>query len=130
MPESQRTLDEVETAAAGLDEAIESFEAIAQHPQTPYPKSLIEGRANIARNTTRKQLERAIQAQKQYEEKNAERIKHAIELRQAELQKREEAKQAAEAAERDRKRLIAEERHKILEADRLIADARAEEDKA
>ncbi len=130
MPESQRTLPEVEAAAAGLEEAIESLEAIAQHPQTPYPKALVEGRANMARNTMRKQLERSIQSQKEFEAKNAEKLQHALEQRQAELKKREEAREAAENAERERKRLIAEERQRIAEHDRILAEQRAEEDRA
>ena len=130
MPEPQRTLAEVEAAAAGLEEAIESLEEIAQHPQTPYPKALVEGRANMARNTMRKQLERSIQSQKEYEEKNAEKLQHALELRQAELKKREEAREAAEAAEKERKRLIAEQRRQIAERDRELAEQRAEEDRA
>src|SRR5271156_1077003 len=108
MSEPQRTLAEVEAAAAGLEEAIESLEAIAQHPQTPYPKNLVEGRANMARNTMRKQLERSIQAQKEYEEKNAEKLQAAKQEREAELNRREEARLAAEAAEQERKRQIAE----------------------
>src|SRR5450756_359188 len=128
MPEVQRTLAEVEAAAAGLEEAIESLDAIAQHPQTPYPKHDVEQRANMARNTMRRQLERSIQAQKEYEEKNAEKLKAAKDAREAELKKREEMKLAAEKAERDRKLKIAEERQKIAEKDRELAELRAEED--
>lgn len=130
MSEVQRTLAELQVAAEGLEEAIESLEAIAQHPQTPYPKHDVEQRANMARNTMRKQLERSIQSQKEYEEKNAEKLQVAKLQREAELKKREEAKQAAEDAERDRKQKIAEERQKIAERDRELANARAEEDRA
>jgi RNA polymerase-associated protein CTR9 len=130
MPEVQRTLAEVQAAASGLEEAIESLDAIAQHPQTPYPKHDIEQRANMARNTMRKQLERSIQAQKEYEEKNAERINAAKIQREAELKKREAAKKAAEDAERDRKLKIAEERAEIAKKDRELAEARAEEARA
>jgi RNA polymerase-associated protein CTR9 len=130
MAEVQRTLAELQAAAEGLEEAIESLEAIAQHPQTPYPKHDVEQRANMARNTMRKQLERSIQSQKEYEEKNAEKLQVAKLQREAELKKREEAKKAAEDAERDRKQKIAEERQKIAERDRELANARAEEDKA
>ncbi|KAE9379020.1 hypothetical protein N431DRAFT_434023 [Stipitochalara longipes BDJ] len=62
MPKVQRTLADVQAAAVGLDEAIKSLDAIAQHPQTPYPKYDVEQRANVARNTMRKQLERSIQS--------------------------------------------------------------------
>ena len=129
MPETQRTLAEVQAAAAGLDEAIESLEAIAQHPQTPYPKHDVEQRANMGR-TIRRQLDRSIQAQKEYEEKNAERLQASKLKREEELKKREEAKQAAEEAERQRKQKIAEERQRIAERDRELAEARAEEDRA
>jgi RNA polymerase-associated protein CTR9 len=130
MPEVQRSLAEVQAAASGLEEAIESLDAIAQHPQTPYPKHDIEQRANMARNTMRKQLERSIQAQKEYEEKNAERLNAAKLQREAELKKREAAKKAAEDAERDRKLKIAEERAEIAKKDRELAETRAEEARA
>lgn len=129
MPEVQRTLTEVQAAAAGLEEAIESLEAIAQHPQTPYPKHDIEQRANMARNTMRRQLERSIQAQREYEEKNAEKLQLAKQKREEELRKREEIRKAAEDAEHERKKKIAEERQKIIERDRELAEARAEEEK-
>lgn len=130
MADVQRTLAELQAAAEGLEEAIESLEAIAQHPQTPYPKHDVEQRANMARNTMRKQLERSIQSQKEYEEKNAEKLHAAKLARETELKKREETKKAAEEAERERKQKIAEERQRIAERDRELADARAEEDRA
>ncbi|EPE27601.1 TPR-like protein [Glarea lozoyensis ATCC 20868] len=129
-PEAQRTLAEVQAAAEGLEAAIESLEAIAQHPQTPFPKHDIEQRANMARNTMRKQLERSIQAQKEYEEKNFEKLQAAKQKREEELKRREDAKKAAQQAELDRKLKIAEERQKIAEKDRELADLRAEEDRA
>merc|ERR1712093_547639 len=113
-----------------MGEAIESLEAIAQHPATPYPKHDIEQRANMARNTMRKQLERSIQAQKEYEEKNAEKLLASKQAREIELKKREDARIAAEEAERARKLKIAEERQKILERDRELAEARHEEERA
>ncbi|OBT53000.1 hypothetical protein VE04_07826 [Pseudogymnoascus sp. 24MN13] len=76
----------VEAAAAGLEDAIVSLEEIAQHPQTPYPKALVEGRANMARNTMRKQLERSIKPQRVYEEMNKEKVREAMEVRERELQ--------------------------------------------
>lgn len=130
MADVQRTLGELQAAAEGLEEAIESLEAIAQHPQTPYPKHDVEQRANMARNTMRKQLERAIQSQKEYEEKNAEKLQAAKLAREAELKKREDMKRAAEEAEQERKQKIAEERQRIAERDRELAEARAEEDRA
>ncbi|KAH8595832.1 putative RNA polymerase II transcription elongation factor [Bisporella sp. PMI_857] len=127
MTESLRTVAEVEAAAAGLTEAIEALEAIAAHPQTPYPKHDIEQRALMARNTMRKQLENALAAQKDYEERNAEKLQAAKTQREAELKRREDAKKQAEEAERQRKQKIADERQKIAERDRELAEARAEE---
>ncbi|CZT03670.1 related to tetratricopeptide repeat protein tpr1 [Rhynchosporium agropyri] len=130
LTEMQRTLAEVLSAADGLEEAIEALDSIAQHPSTPYPKHDIEQRANMARNTMRKQLERSIQAQKEYEEKNAEKLLASKQAREIELKKREDARVAAEEAERARKNKIAEERQKIAERDRELADARHEEERA
>ncbi|KZF22569.1 hypothetical protein L228DRAFT_210419 [Xylona heveae TC161] len=126
LQESQRTLQDVQSAAAGLDEAIESFTAIAQAKNPPYPKHDIEQRANMGRNTMRRQLERAIQSQKEYEEKNAAKLQEARELREAELKRREEERKKAEEATLEHKRRIAEERQKILEKDRELAERRAE----
>ncbi|KAM3076138.1 protein required for normal CLN1 and CLN2 G1 cyclin expression [Clarireedia jacksonii] len=128
LSENQRSLEEVKKAASGLEEAIETLDAIAQHPNPPYPKHDIEQRANMARNTMRRQLERSMQAQKEYEEKNASKIQAAKEQREAELKKREEMRRAAEEAERERKAKIAEERQKITERDRELAEARAADD--
>lgn len=130
LAESQRTLAAVQDAADGLEQAIESLGAIAQHPQTPYPKHDVEQRANMAKNTMRRQLERSIQAQKEYEEKNAEKIKLAMEQREAERRRKQEAVEAAAAAEAERKRIIAGERERIAEQDREIARLRADETRA
>lgn len=130
MSEMQRTLAEVQAAAAGLEEAISSLDAIAQHPQTPYPKHDVEQRANMARNTMRRQLERSIQSQKEYEEKNAEKLQAAKQAREAELKRREELREAAEMAERERKLKIAQDRKEIAEKDRELAEIRAADDVA
>ncbi|THV55637.1 hypothetical protein BGAL_0005g00160 [Botrytis galanthina] len=128
LPETQRSLEEVQGAAKGLEDAIEALDAIAKHPSPPYPKHDIEQRANMARNTMRRQLERSIQAQKEYEEKNASKIQAAKEQREAELRRREEVREAAVRAENERKAKIAEERQKIAERDRELAQARAADD--
>ncbi|POS86373.1 TPR-like protein, partial [Erysiphe pulchra] len=129
LKEAQRTLAEVEEAAAGVEEAIKSLDEIANHPQTPYPKHDIEQRANMGRNTIRNQLSRAIQNQREYEVKNAEKLQAARQAREAELQKREARRLAIENAERERKLKIAKERNEIAERDRKLAEARAEEER-
>ncbi|KAF2788003.1 hypothetical protein K505DRAFT_256487 [Melanomma pulvis-pyrius CBS 109.77] len=127
--DAQRTLAEVQAAAIGLDEAIESFSAIARSPNPPFPKNDIEQRANMGRNTMRKQLERALQSQQKYEEQNASKLQQARELREAEARKREEQKQKEmeAAAERNRKRI--EEHQKLQERDREYMERRAEEER-
>ncbi|EOD47725.1 Tetratricopeptide TPR-1 [Neofusicoccum parvum] len=129
LPENARSLEEVEAAAKGLDDAIEAFIAIAKSPNPPFPRNDIEQRANMGKNTMRKQLDRAIQSQREYEEKNAAKLKEAREKREAEIRKREEEKRQKEEAEAERLRQIAEERQKMQERDRELAAKRAEEDK-
>ena len=129
LPESQRTLAEVQSASEGLDDAIESFTEIAQAKNPPYPKHDIEQRANMGRNTMRRQLERATQSQREYEEKNAARLQGAREIREAEMKRREEARLKAEEAAAEEKRKVAEERYKMLESSRKLAEQRAEEER-
>lgn len=130
LPETQRTLQDVQEAAAGLDEAIESFDRIAKAKNPPYPRGALEQRANMGRNTIRKQLERALQNQKEYEEKNAAKLQQAREAREAEIRKREEEVRKAQEAEQERKRKIAEERQQMVEEARRLAEQRAEEERA
>lgn len=129
MADPQRTLEEVETAAIGLDEAIESFINIAKSPNPPFPRGDIEQRANMGKNTMKRQLERAIQSQREYESKNSARIQKAREQREAEIQRREEARRKVEQAEAETRARIAEERRKIAEKDRELAAQRDEEDR-
>ncbi|CAK7228016.1 protein required for normal CLN1 and CLN2 G1 cyclin expression [Sporothrix bragantina] len=130
LSENQRTLQQLQDAASGLEEAIKALDEIAAHPQTPYPKQDVEQRANMARNTQRRQLERAIASQKDYEEKNKEKLAAALEQRQAELQRREEARQKALDQERERQEKIRKEREEIAARDRVLAEKRAEEERA
>ncbi|KAK2592973.1 protein required for normal CLN1 and CLN2 G1 cyclin expression [Conoideocrella luteorostrata] len=130
LPENRRTAEQLEQAASGLEAAIESLDTIATLPQPPYPKHDIEQRANMARNTLRKQLERAIGKQKEWEEKNKEKIEAAKEQREAELKRREEARQAVIEKERERQEKIRKEREAMAARDRLLAEQRAEEERA
>ncbi|KAH7267153.1 uncharacterized protein BKA55DRAFT_533939 [Fusarium redolens] len=130
LPENKRSTEQLEKAAEGLEAAITSLDEIAAHPQTPYPKHDVEQRANMARNTLRKQLERAIGKQKEWEEKNKEKIQAAKELREAELRRREESRQKALEAERERQEKIRKEREEIAAQDKALAEKRAEEERA
>ncbi|KAI0022111.1 tetratricopeptide [Xylariomycetidae sp. FL0641] len=127
--ESQRTLAQLEEASEGLEAAIVALDEIAGHQQPPYPKTDLEQRANMARNTQRKQLGRQIEGQKEYEEKNKEKLQAALERRQAEFRRREEERQAALAKEAERKEKIRKEREEIAARDRELAEQRAEEDR-
>ncbi|KAI9676263.1 MAG: hypothetical protein M1829_003092 [Trizodia sp. TS-e1964] len=130
LPEAQRTLPDLLKAAEDLEEAIEAFTQIAQSPTAPYPKNDLEQRANMGRNTMRKQLERAIQSQRDYESRNAEKLQRARAQREAELKRRELAAAEAAAALQERKRILAEERRKMAEEDRARAEAREAEELA
>lgn len=123
-------MQQVQDVTKGLELAIATLDEIAIHPQCPYPKDDINQRANMARNTLRKQLERAIASQKEYEEKNKEQLRATIERRQTEFRRQEEERQ--EALEKERKRLarIKKEREEIAIRDRELAKQRAEQESA
>ena len=127
--EAQRTLAEVVAAADGLDEAIESFTEIAKAKNAPYPRHDLEQRANMGRNTIRKQLERAVQSQREFEEANATKLAKARELRDEELRAKDERKRQQEATEAEKKRKLLEERQKLIDRSRELAEKRAEEEK-
>ncbi|KAI1378299.1 TPR-like protein [Hypoxylon crocopeplum] len=129
VPETQRTLAQLEEASEGLEAAIVALDEIAAHPQPPYPKADLEQRANMARNTQRKQLGRQIESQREYEEKNKEKLAAALEQRQAELKRREEERQKALELERERLEKIRKEREEIAARDRELAEQRAEEER-
>ncbi|KAI0013711.1 tetratricopeptide [Xylariaceae sp. FL0662B] len=130
VPETQRTLLQLEEASEGLEAAIVALDEIATHPQPPYPKADLEQRANMARNTQRKQLGRQIESQKEYEEKNKEKLAAAKAQRQAELARRENERQKALAQERERQEKIRKEREEIIARDRQLAAQREEEERA
>ncbi|EED18462.1 RNA polymerase II transcription elongation factor (Ctr9), putative [Talaromyces stipitatus ATCC 10500] len=130
LPETQRTLQDLQEAAEGLEKAIETFTRIAQVKTPPYPRESLEQRANMGRNTISKQLERSIQNQKEYEDKNALKLQQARAAREAELKRREEEVRKAQELENERKRRLAEERQRIIEETQRLAAKRAEEQRA
>ncbi|KAG8630414.1 hypothetical protein KVT40_002033 [Elsinoe batatas] len=129
LPETSRSVVEVEAAMAGLEEAIESLPEIAKAPNPPFPRNDIEQRANMARNTIRKQLERALTSQREYENKNAARLEEARKARDAEKQRREEEKQRVLQEEEERRQKLREERERMMEEDRRLAETKAEEER-
>lgn len=129
LPDAQRTLEEVESAAQGLDMAIESFSEIAKSKNPPYPRHDLEQRANMGRNTMRKQLERAIQQQKEYEEANVEKLSKARLLREADLRAKAAALRAIQDVEEARKHRLMEERQQLLKLSRELAGKREVEER-
>ena len=127
LADSKRTVVDVEFAIDGLDEAIEAFIEISKAPRPPYPRNDIEQRANMGRNTIRKQLDRALQAQREYEDANAAKITEARKARENELRRREEAKRKAAEEEAERKRKLQGERERLIASARELAEKRDEE---
>ncbi|KAH7360106.1 putative RNA polymerase II transcription elongation factor [Rhexocercosporidium sp. MPI-PUGE-AT-0058] len=123
--ETQRSLQQIQEAAKGLELAITALDEIAAHPQCPYPKDDVDQRASMARNTLRKQLQRAIDSQKEYEAKNKERLRAAQESRKAELRRREEERQEVLEKERARLARIRQDREETAIRDRELAEQRA-----
>ncbi|KAH7386905.1 hypothetical protein DE146DRAFT_768654 [Phaeosphaeria sp. MPI-PUGE-AT-0046c] len=129
IPESDRTLQQVEDAKTGLAEAIENLENLAKAERPPFPKNDIISRANMGRNTMAKQLERAYDKQVVYEQENTSKLEQARKLREEEIRRREEAKQEADSAARERKRKIIEEQERIAARDRELMEKRGDEER-
>ena len=129
LPEAQRTLAEVKEAAGWLDEAIESFDLIANDPSPPFPKNDIEQRANMGRNTMRKQLERAMENQQRYENANQSKLEAARALREAEQKKKDEERRAAEEAAAERRRKIQEDQQRLQERDKEYMERRRDDER-
>jgi len=123
LPETQKTVKEVEEAAAGLNEAVETFGRLAKAKNPPYPADSLEQRANMGK-TIMKQLDRALQKQKEYEEKNASKLQQAREAREAAIKQREEEVRKAREAEQERKKKVAEERQAMVEEAQRLAEER------
>jgi RNA polymerase-associated protein CTR9 len=122
LSESQRTLEEVQEAAAGLEEAIRTFQTIAKAKQPPYPRSALEQRAAMGKNTMRKQLERAERSQKEYEERNQEKLVLARGRREEELKQREEESRRRRIEEEERQKRVGEERRRMIEMTQRITE--------
>ncbi|KAI1932417.1 protein required for normal CLN1 and CLN2 G1 cyclin expression [Ophidiomyces ophidiicola] len=129
LPETQKTAQETEEALAGLEEAVLSFEKIAKTPNPPYPAISLEQRANMIKNTTINQLQRALQSQKEYEEKNAAKLQQARDAREAEQKRRFEEQKKVQEAEAQRKRQMAEERSRMVEESQRLAAIRTQAEK-
>jgi RNA polymerase-associated protein CTR9 len=128
--EQQRTLADVETASRDLDAAIDAFSEIAKAPNPPFPAGDIEQRANMGRNTMKRQLAEAIEKQTAYEYASEAKISEARRLREAAFAEREEKKRQQRAAEEAEKLKIKEERIRMAEQDKELIQQRLEEAQA
>ena len=128
LPESQRTLQDVEAAIEGHKEAMESFLRLAKAKNPPYPAASLEQRALMGQTISNK-LERGLHAQKEYESKNAAKLEQARTARENEIRRREEEVRKAQEVERARKERIAEERQKMVAEAQRLAEQRAEEER-
>lgn len=130
LPEAQKSLADVEEAVQGLEQSIEVFADIAKGPTPPFPRADLEARANMGRNTMKRQLQSVVEKQAEYERKNADRLEEARRKREEGNRKREEEKRrAAEAAEAERRK-IREERERLAEETKEEMARREAEEKA
>jgi len=120
----------MEDAAAGLDEAIKAFTAVARSKNPPYPPQDIDQRAAMGRNSLAGQLARAIEAQRTYESTNAAKLAGARARREAEMKKKEEEELRKQEQIEERQRTLAEERRKLVEESRVLARRRMVEEEA
>ncbi|KAK9464773.1 hypothetical protein V1512DRAFT_229890 [Lipomyces arxii] len=83
MPMTARKISDIEAAASGLEEAIVWMAELAGDKHPPYPSADIEQRATMGQNTTRRQLERLLAQQKEFEEKNEAKLEAARRARES-----------------------------------------------
>lgn len=109
---SKRTMNDLENSIKGLEDAIVVLNSMAddttKHP--PYPAEDLKLRATMG-NTLLKQLEKALEDQKEYDKGFENKLKEAKKLKEEEEKKKLEARQKAE-----------EERKKVEE--KLLAERR------
>lgn len=126
--ELNRTVVDLEEAAQGLEEAVKTFTALAEHKQPPYPKADIQQRATMGRNTTIRQLERAIVQQKEFESKNAEKVAQAKAKRDEERARREAALKDSREAEMAKQEALIQKRKEMQEEARKWAEHKRQEE--
>jgi RNA polymerase-associated protein CTR9 len=128
--EQQRTLADVETASRDLDAAIDAFSEIAKSPNPPFPAGDIEQRANMGRNTMKRQLAEAVEKQTQHEQSSASKVTQARKLREAAFKEKEDKKRQELEAQEAQLQKIKEERARMAEQDKELIQQREQENKA
>lgn len=127
LPENKRTIDDLEYALKSLNSAIKTFSDLANSKYPPYPKEDIQQRANMGRNTTLRQLERAMQQQKEFETNNLAKLDSARQKRKEEQEKKQAEAEALRISEEKRQKELTEERRIMQEQVKEWAMKRKEE---
>jgi RNA polymerase-associated protein CTR9 len=112
---SERTQADIEVASKSLEHAIAAMKEIAKDKHPPYPPAELEQRALMGENTLRKQLERALVEQKEYDETAEAKMEQARRQREQARQVAEEEERRREEEHRVREEKLAEERKRLQE---------------
>ncbi|ODV92203.1 hypothetical protein CANCADRAFT_16634, partial [Tortispora caseinolytica NRRL Y-17796] len=115
MRESERNKSDIENAMKDLEKAIEVVEKLSNSDKPPYPAEDLKQRVTMSRNTTMRQLERALQQQEAFEAGNVERLEIARKQRAEEEARLEAERKAREEAEAQRRKELAEERQRLTQ---------------
>lgn len=110
LPMETRTSHDIEAVSVQLDAAIAAFNSIAKSEHPPFAPSELEQRALMGQNTLRKQLDRALDEQKEFESQNQHRLEAAKEKMLEELKEKEERARKARELEEERENMLNEER--------------------
>ncbi|BFZ54054.1 protein required for normal CLN1 and CLN2 G1 cyclin expression [Savitreella phatthalungensis] len=113
LPEIKRTVEDLREAAIGLDEAVRTFNKLAESKHAPYSREDIKQRATMGKNTTSRQIERAIQQQVEYEARNSSKVEEARHRREQDKLERERQQAEARSADAIRQESLREERRKM-----------------
>lgn len=128
LPEIQRTVKDLQDAAAGLQAAIKTFGKLAESKYAPADREELRQRAQMGTNTTTRQLERAIQQQTEYERRNADKVEEARKRREQDRQAREQKAAEQKAREDEKQEALRAARQKMQDEASEWARQRREEE--
>jgi len=111
----QRTVSEIEQAIGDLDAAIKSINDIAKAKNPPFPREDLQQRATMGKNTLRRQLERALQQQREYETTSQAKLDAARRKREEEAVRKNEELARREEAKAEEQRRLGEQRRQLME---------------
>lgn len=124
----QRTVDDINDAIIGLNEAIKSLNVLAsddeKHP--PYPKAELKSRANLGTNTLLNRLTLCLEETKENISVLNNKLEEAKKLREEEDAQRQQEREAILAEKRAKEEALAKERAVLQEqAQQWAEEARA-----